>query len=136
LVLYAYVAAVFSSFKCNIMGAPLPFTIVSPVIVSEYAMASAIFNGPPMQIAVREVNELYRENFNLSLQLLISPRTMNCMDMLDNVQDIFTEYMYRGLMGKRIAAVIDPGSSNLQHTVEETQIFVKKNVEKNVEKNC
>ncbi|OQV25794.1 hypothetical protein BV898_00719 [Hypsibius exemplaris] len=96
------------------------YTIVSPVLLTPQILVSAVFTGPAMEIAVQEVNELYKNHFQLSLRLLASPKTADCVSMMFNIQDVFSEYIFRGRSLDRtpdesdddeIAAIVAPGLS-------------------------
>ena len=91
------------------------YTIVSPVLLAPYLLVSAVFTGPAMEIAVEEVNEIYRGRLHFSLQLLADPRIADCTSMTDNVQDVVSEYIYRkertvGGNDSELIAIVTPGS--------------------------
>ena len=93
---------------------PLHYTIVSPVLMSPSTLGSAVFTGPAMQIALEEVNEIYRDRLNFSLLLLADPRMADCFSSVVNVQDVFSEFIYRPeRMGKgnssEVIAIVAPG---------------------------
>ena len=108
---------------------PQRYTILSPVLLRPDLLASAVFIGPAMEIAVEEVNEIYRGRLHFSLQLLADPRMAepagrgsaqaDCFRMLDNVQDVVSDFIFRGEKRSmwnesEIVAIVAPGSCVIQ----------------------
>lgn len=93
---------------------PMEVHIVSPMVSSANFLASAVFNSPPMQIAIREVNREF-PTLNISWTLMTGNDIADCLSMMYNIERVFSDYMFNRNVPSDVTAVIAPGTLCTHH---------------------